>query len=202
MSEPDTLERAARQRRIVHMLSALRVVSAHMVNQRSDDDEDALHLAGRIGAIGRAALAGGHGLDLESLVLDELAAHAVKQDRYVVQGADVHLYDDTAHLMSLAVHELATNSIKYGALAHPEAALRVSWRLAAYAQTQRLHFEWLEQRTSPAVVMQNSKGFGSTLVQNLISRKLQGRGEFSFSDSGMRCIIEIPLNDTLNRDEQ
>jgi two-component system CheB/CheR fusion protein len=200
MTDTQSLDRAALQRRIVRMLSAFRVVATHMANHRRSEDESALHLAGRIGAIGRAALADGCGMDLESLVLDELAAHAVKQDQYVVRGMDVHLHDGVAQLMSLAIHELATNAIKYGALAQPDARLRVIWWYTGSSEAQRLHFEWSEEGMQLAAGSPRPVGFGSDVVQRLIARELHGMGELLFSDSGMRCVIEFPLSEAPNQD--
>jgi two-component sensor histidine kinase len=199
MADTHSLDRTALQRRIVRMLSAFRVVAAHMANHRRGEDESALHLAGRIGAIGRAALADGYGMDLESLVLDELAAHAVKHSQYVVQGPDVHLHDGIAQLMSLAIHELATNSVKYGALAQPDARLRVLWWYTEGSES-RLHFEWSEEGMQMAAGAPRPVGFGSDVVQRLIARELHGRGEIMFSDSGMRCIVEIPLIEVPNQE--
>jgi two-component system, chemotaxis family, CheB/CheR fusion protein len=201
MSSTHSLDRTAMQRRIVRMLSAFRVVAAHMANHRRLEDESALHLAGRIGAIGRAALADGYGMDLESLVLDELAAHAVKVDQYTVRGVDVHLHDAAAHMMSLAIHELATNSVKYGALSQPEARLRVLWWYTGDSEAQRLHFEWSEEGMELAPGAPRPVGFGSDLVQRLIARELNGLGELTFSPTGMRCVIEVPMQESPHKDE-
>jgi two-component system CheB/CheR fusion protein len=200
MSATPSLDRAALQRRIVRMLSAFRVVATHMANHRRGEDESALHLAGRIGAIGRAALADGYGMDLESLVLDELTAHAVKPDQYIVRGVDVHLHDGMAQLMSLAIHELATNAVKYGALAQAGARLRVLWWYTGGSESQRLHFEWNEEGVQLPAGAPRPVGFGSDVVQRLIARELRGMGELLFSDSGMRCIIEVPLSEAPNQD--
>jgi two-component system CheB/CheR fusion protein len=199
MSGTQILDRTALQRRIARMLSAFRGVAAHMA--RRDEGESALHLAGRIGAIGRAALADGYGMDLESLVLDELAAHTVKPDQYEVRGVDVHLHDGAAQLISLAIHELATNSVKYGALAQPGARLRVLWWYAGGSELQRLHFEWSEEGMQLAAGVPRAVGFGSDVVQRLIAKELHGVGELTFSDSGMRCVIEVPLSEALHKDE-
>ena len=197
MSAIQSPDRAALQRRIVRILSAFRVVATHMANHRPDQDETALHLAGRIGAIGRAALADGYGMDLESLVLDELAAHAVKADQCVVRGVDVHLHDAAAQLMSIVIHELATNAVKYGALMQPGARLRVLWWRTGDSESQRLHFEWSEEGMRLSVDTPRQLGFGSDVVKRWIARELRGAGEMTFSASGMRCIIEIPLDEAL-----
>jgi two-component system, chemotaxis family, CheB/CheR fusion protein len=201
MSATQSPDRAALQRRITRVLSAFRTVAAHMASTRRDQDESALHLAGRIGAIGRAALADGYGLDLELLVLDELAAHAVKPDRYVLRGVDVHLDDGAAHLMSLVIHELATNAVKYGALTQPDALLRVLWWYTGTSESQRLHFEWNEEGMQLEEREPRQFGFGSAVIQRLIARELHGMGELSFSASGMRCIIEIPLGEAPHLDD-
>jgi two-component system CheB/CheR fusion protein len=201
MSGTRSPDRTALQRRITRVLSAFRTVAVHMASTRPDQGESALHLAGRIGAIGRAALADGYGLDLELLVLDELAAHAVKPDQYVVQGVDVQLEDDAAHLMSLVIHELATNAVKFGALTRSDARLRVLWWHAGTSESQRLHFEWNEEGMQLAEGEPRQIGFGSDVIQRLIARDLHGMGELSFSASGMRCLIEIPLAEAPRPDE-
>jgi two-component sensor histidine kinase len=192
MSGSQDPDRMALQRRIARVLSAFRTVAAHMASQQRGEDESALHLAGRIGAIGRAALADGYGLDLESLVLDELSAHAVRPEQYVVRGTDVHLDDGAAHLMSLVIHELATNSVKFGVLTQPDARLRVLWWYTGRSESPRLHFEWNEEGLQLADETPRQLGFGSNVIQRLIARELHGAGELQFSASGMRCIIEFP----------
>jgi hypothetical protein len=201
MSGDRSPDRTALQRRITRVLSAFRTVAVHMASTRRDPDESALHLAGRIGAIGRAALANGYGLDLELLVLDELTAHAVKPDQYVVRGVDVQLDDGAAHIMSLVIHELATNAVKYGVLTQLDARLRVLWWYTGTSEAQRLHFEWNEEGMQLAEGEPRQNGFGSDVIQRLIARELQGRGELSFSASGMRCVIEIPLAEAPHLDE-
>jgi two-component system, chemotaxis family, CheB/CheR fusion protein len=201
MSGTRSPDRVALQRRITRVLSAFRTVAVHMANTRRDPDESALHLAGRIGAIGRAALADGYGLDLELLVLDELTAHAVKPDQYDVRGVDVQLDEGAAHLMSLVIHELATNAVKYGALTQPDAHVRVLWWHTGASESQRLHFEWNEEGMQLAEGEPRQTGFGSNVIHRLIARELQGMGELSFSASGMHCVIEIPLASVPHPDE-
>jgi hypothetical protein len=201
MSVSRSPDRTALQRRITRVLSAFRTVAVHMASTRRDPDESALHLVGRIGAIGRAALANGYGLDLELLVLDELTAHAVKPEQYDVRGVDVQLDDGAAHIMSLVIHELATNAVKYGVLTQPDARLRVLWWYTGASGSQRLHFEWNEEGMQLAEGEPRQNGFGSDVIQRLIARELHGMGELSFSASGMRCTIEIPFAEAPHLDE-
>jgi two-component sensor histidine kinase len=64
-----------------------------------------------------------------------------------------------------------------------------------------LHFEWNEEGMQLAEGEPRQNGFGSDVIQRLIARELQGRGELSFSASGMRCVIEIPLAEAPHLDE-
>jgi two-component system, chemotaxis family, CheB/CheR fusion protein len=201
MNSHQFTDRAALNRRIRQVLSTFRSIATHMATHGQNPEESSLHLAGRIGAIGRAALAPvGYGMDLESLVLDELTAHAVIKGGFVVSGPTVRLPESSAQLMSLAVHELATNSVKYGALSQPGARLRVLWRQTIREDVLRLHFEWredgVEMTGRPRAV-----GFGSDVVERLIARELRGAGEIVFSPNGVCCTIEVPLSEAPTENE-
>jgi two-component system CheB/CheR fusion protein len=196
---PDT---AALRRRMRHVLSTFRRIAAHMATRSADHQESAQHLAGRIGAIGRAALAShAHGIDLESLLLDEWLAQG-RREQFVVKGPGVRLYGNSAQLMSLAIHELAINSVKYGALSQPAAQLRVRWWYSEHSGSRRLHFEWIEEGVQMTTGVPRAAGFGSDLVERLIARDLHGRGEMLFLPRGMHCTIEIPLSDTPDKENE
>ena len=66
-------------------------------------------------------------MDLQSLVLDEVLAHGIDRPAAVVDGPAVRLNAKSTELMTLVVHELATNAIKFGALSQPQSQLRVLW---------------------------------------------------------------------------
>jgi two-component system CheB/CheR fusion protein len=179
------------------VLSLVRCIALHMAADGRDSAEAAWHLTGRIGAIGRAALASARcGVDLESLVRDELRDCAAGREREDVEGPNIRLNARSAQLVSLAVHELATNAIKFGALCQAQARLQVRWR-----QDERtLHFEWRELGIQlPAQAPR--AGFGSLLVKRLIAAELRGRGEMVFSDQGLHCYIDVPLSEALYTDD-
>ena len=157
--------------------------------------ESALHWNGRIGAIGRVVLAPAlfGGVDLESLVLDELLLQAARPERYAVGGPECRLSPPAAELMSLAIHELATNAVKFGALSQPQSKIRVAWEIVARPGTQALQFEWLESGVAMNAGAPISPGFGFELVERLIARELKGEGRMTLLADGVRCIVELPL---------
>jgi two-component system CheB/CheR fusion protein len=196
-------EVAALNQRIRRVLSVLRTVADHMGARGGNSDESALHLSGRIGAIGRAVLAPVFfdGIDLESLLRDELLLHAAAPEQYLIGGPEVRLIPKSAELMSLVIHELATNAVKYGALSQSAAKIRIIWGIAYYAGSRNLHFEWLESGVRMTAREPIRPGFGSELIKRLIARELKGEGKMAFLPDGVRCTIEIPLADVRHRHE-
>jgi two-component system CheB/CheR fusion protein len=194
---------AALNQRIRRVLAVFRSVATHMGTHERNSHESALHLSGRIGAIGRAVLAPVFfdGIDLESLVLDELLLHAAHPERFAVTGSEVRLTAKAAELMSLVIHELATNAVKYGALSQSRAKLKVAWQIESGAGPRSLHFEWLESGVAMTADAPLAPGFGSELIERLIARELKGEGRMTFLPDGVRCRIEIPLGDGQDRHE-
>ena len=190
----DSTESEHRTRRL---LSLFRLITGHMIARGPDAQECVLHLAGRVGAIGRAAAAPtAGGTDLELLVLDELLAEGVPRASTVLTGPEVRLNCKSAELMRLAIHELVTNAIKFGALSESQSQLRVIWWITGPA-CSRLHFEWAEDGVGAAAETRRHTGFGSHVVKRLIASELHGSGDMQFFAKGVLCIIEIPSSEAL-----
>src|ERR1700736_358392 len=138
-------EVAALNQRIRRVLPVFRTMAAHMGAHAGNSEESALHLSGRIGAIGRAVLAPVFfdGIDLESLVRDELLLQAAAPEQYFVGGPEIRLTPKSAELMSLVIHELATNAVKYGALSQSTAKIRITWGIAYDAGSRKFRFQLL-----------------------------------------------------------
>jgi two-component sensor histidine kinase len=194
---------AALNQRIRRVLAVFRSVAAHMGTNGRNSHDSALHLSGRIGAIGRAVLAPVFfdGIDLESLVLDELLLHAAHPEQFAVTGPEVRLTPKAAEFMSLVIHELATNAVKYGALSQPQAKISVTWTVVHRFGRRILQFEWLEAGVRIIAGAPPTPGFGSELIERLIARELKGEGKMTFLADGVSCAIEIPLTDARRRHE-
>ena len=185
----------ALNQRLRRALSVFRIVTTHVEARGQSSDEFAWHLAGRIGAIGRAALAPTFvdGVDLELLVLDELRLHAARPGQFSISGPEVRLAAAAADLMSLAIHELATNAVKYGALSQSCAKISVTWAVVHRFGRRILEFEWLEGGVRIMARAPPTRGFGSELIQRLIARELKGEGKMTLLADGVNCTIAIPL---------
>jgi len=202
MTVKEAADSAELRRRIRRLLSVLRSIAADMQVRGRDSHDSARHFAGRLGALGRAALAPiAAGVDLESLVLDELLVHRVHRAGILVSGPPARLNAKSAQLMSLAIHELATNSLKFGALSQSRTTLCVVWWFTGLAGS-RLHFEWAENGVRMASPSRRKiPGFGSQVVTRLFASELHGEGNMLFSSKGLLCTIEFPAGEALLQDE-
>ena len=93
----------------------------------------------------------------------------------------------------MAVHELTTNAAKYGALSSPQGHVHVTWSLPAPdVEESKIRFEWLEQG-GPPVAVPDRKGFGTTLLERVLSRQLGGEVKVAFAPEGLRVRVEAAL---------
>lgn len=88
-----------------------------------------------------------------------------------------------AQSMALALHELATNAVKYGALSRPEGRVRILWRHVEQDGEQRVALAW-EERGGPRVEPPQGSGFGTRLIERMFSDELDGDAGFEFRAEG------------------
>ena len=140
---------------------------------------------------------------LEDLVLMELDALGTRPDsRIVVEGPKFALPKLSVQTLALAVHELATNALKYGALYGPEGRLAVKWRVFAEDRGQpRLALEWRESELDLSNRFSNTakKGFGRHLIEDALPYQLDATTRFELGKDGVRCQIELPLTARLTQ---
>lgn len=127
------------------------------------------------------------GVSLKEIVLSTLAPYSA---RINIAGCPVKLAPKEAQNFSLALHELATNALKYGALSAPEGSVDIGWSLAGEGQDCVLRFQWLE-RGGPAVVTPERHGFGSSLLRATFSDI-----KIDYTPAGLTCEIQVPLGKT------
>jgi len=126
--------------------------------------------------------------DLRTLAEDVLAPYRADH-RVTLDGETVMISARTAVSLSLVLHELATNAVKYGALSIPAGRLAVNWRRSG---PSRLILEWRES-DGPPVEPPVHKGFGTRFIAGAIAGELGGRLEHEFAREGVSCRIEAPL---------
>jgi PAS domain S-box-containing protein len=146
---------------------------------------------GRISALARVhtilSLSSWQGAEISKLVDEELAPYAMGE-QIAFSGASIQLQPATAQTLAMALHELVTNSAKYGALSTVSGRLTISWEIEADV----LRILW-EERDGPLVERPASRGFGTRSVIASIESQLGGQAEFDWRTEGLVCRLSVPL---------
>jgi two-component sensor histidine kinase len=117
-------------------------------------------------------------------------------ERIKARGPDIHLAPETCVAMHMTLHELAVNAAKYGALGAEGGRLEVSWTVDLGQADRVLAFDWIE-RGGPPVRPPESRGFGSRLIEQGISRELGGEARMCFEPEGFEFHLKAPLSPRL-----
>jgi chemotaxis family two-component system sensor kinase Cph1 len=133
------------------------------------------------------------GADLRSLAAEELDFYG-RDGGYdtVLDGPEVTLKPKAALSISMALHELATNAGKYGALSVVGGTVRITWTLCDRPEGRFLRILWKE-RGGPPVTPPTRRGFGSTAIERGLAYELDGRVNLHFGREGVRCVMDIPV---------
>jgi two-component sensor histidine kinase len=97
----------------------------------------------------------------------------------------------------MALHELATNAAKYGALSDPRGRIEIDWRFDGTPAAPALAIAWSE-RGGPEVAPPQRRGFGSRLIERGIAQELDGEVALLFDPAGVQCRIRLPLSERVS----
>ncbi|WP_422001709.1 sensor histidine kinase [Reyranella sp.] len=157
--------------------------------------------ASRLAALSRAQgllsqLREGDRVAFDALLRDELQAHgAGESPRVVLDGpAGIGLRSRQVQTLALAVHELATNAVKHGALAAGGGSLEIRWQVEAGEEGPELQVEWREHSATTAATEPGS-GYGRELIERALPYQLDARTTYTLGRDGVRCTIAVPLTE-------
>lgn len=192
-------ERAVRgelQRQVRNTLALVRSIFTRSVAAGGSLEDLAEHFQGRLDVLARYQLSRAQeqsdAVDLETMVRDELLNFQSSADaRVTVEGPELRLGHDAALAVGLALHELMSNSIKFGVLssADPRAWLRIGWRLAE----ARLKVLWEEGGIAILASAPLRTGFGREFIEQALPYQLGAETSFQFRPGGLNCAIDLPL---------
>lgn len=187
------------QHRVRNILTVVRSVFSRTVESGGSIEEIADHYRGRLDSLARTQVivtqrADGT-VDLENLIRDELLSVGVSGSPSVsIEGPDVTLRSREAEPLGLAIHELTTNALKYGAIKIPDATLDIRWTTNMdYGGRPRLHLTWLEQGVPAVALHPVREGFGMELIKEALPYRLGAETSFELRDGGICCTISLPL---------
>jgi two-component sensor histidine kinase len=147
---------------------------------------------GRLGALSAA-----HGIltkerweavPLRRLICDTFTAVRSDDERLKLEGPDLDLPPKVSVSLAMAIHELATNALKYGSLSNETGQVAISWT----TDEQRLRLHWKE-RGGPPVREPDRRGFGSRMIERGLAAELGGKVAIRFEPDGVSCEVDAPL---------
>jgi two-component system CheB/CheR fusion protein len=186
------------QHRVRNTLGVVKSITQRTADSSSSVEEMAMHLNGRIDAFARVQSAVTRnpevGLDLRSLINDELLAHATHEGNGLsVKGPEIALRPKAAESMSLALHELTTNAVKHGALSNNNGGqITISWRLNGRGNGRDLSFAWAETSGDGPIAKPTRHGFGMELLTQILPYDLGAKTSLEFRENNLRFAMELP----------
>lgn len=189
------------QHRIKNLLTKVQAIIRLSRSTNSTVEDYSRSLMNRLAAIARTEdLISGQleGTSLRDLVDSELASVSTEV-RAEVEGPDVQLSPSTAQIFALALHELSTNAVKYGALGRAGGSLRIEWQVEPGEIDPRLSFRWAESGVPIAEAPQSS--FGCRLIRDMVPQMLGGSAEWEATPDGVHCRVGVPLSEGVRLSE-
>lgn len=182
--------------RVKNTLAIVQAIASRTFGSDLDPEQARADFADRIAALGRAhdilTTERWRGAQLRSVVEKALEHHAGGPDRFRVVGPPVPISARAVTTITMALHELATNAVKYGALSVADGRVEVTWEVEGPADEQWLTFRWAE-KDGPPVTLPKRRGFGSRLLEKSVALEFEGRSTVDYRPEGVICTIVAPL---------
>jgi PAS domain S-box-containing protein len=199
----DRKEAEEQVRRLMHevnhrannLLGVVQAVVHHTLRGTPDPEDFAKRLSQRIAglAASNALLVTGRwqGVLLDRLAQSQLTPFLDDPSRLETKGPSILLVPAASQSIGMAMHELATNATKYGALSNASGKVSISWQVSGQGASRAFKMAWREQ-AGPEVCSPHRTGFGSVVISQMLERSLDGKAELNFRPSGVEWLFECP----------
>jgi len=202
------------QHRTRNLMAVVQAVTRQTIRSSSSLEDFRRSIDARMGALARVqgllSRRGAHKVTFDSLLREELSAHADVDDGgsgpqvSLIGPAGVPLESSLVQTFALALHELATNAVKYGALSTSGGHLTVQWDVLAPDEgKKRLHVDWRETGVAdmPAHdAAPRGGGYGRELIERALPYQLGATTTYAFAGDGVHCTIDVDVpRDTARR---
>jgi len=198
IEEQQTTMVAELNHRVKNILAIVQSVAAQTMRSTSSLEGFADAFAGRLRAVAIAhdilTQTRWIGIGLSELLTAVLAPYRSPDERRVgILGPAVLLPARAVLPLSMVLHEMATNAAKYGALSTRQGHIEITWQLSG-GNEKSVELVW-QERGGPAVEPRSPGGFGTKLIDHVISHDLDGSSKVDFDPAGVRWTIAFPVRD-------
>jgi PAS domain S-box-containing protein len=176
--------------RTKNLLAVIQSIAAGTFRRSGDPAQEAFlaRLHALANAHGLLTDGAGEGAPLEEIARGQLAGFS---GTVTIEGPHIFLKPSAAQSFALVIHELATNSAKYGALSSPAGRVSIRWSIRANGETPQLHFAW-QERGGPPVAKPSHKGFGTVLLEHAVAG-IDSAPRIDFAPGGLTYQTDTPL---------
>ncbi|KFG67294.1 sensor histidine kinase [Microvirga sp. BSC39] len=183
--------------RVKNTLATVQSISAQTLRTADTKEEARDALERRLLALSRAhdvlTRESWDGADLVEVIEKALEPYQISgENRLRITGPHVRVTPRMSLALAMAMHELATNAVKYGALANKTGTIDVSWKVTNGTAPPRLALRWTETG-GPPLVPPRRRGFGSRLIERSLANDLDGQVEIAFAPTGVVCTVDAPV---------
>jgi PAS domain S-box-containing protein len=186
------------EHRIKNILATVSAIASQTLrNTDIDTARNALNLRLRALADAHDILTKSHWTSASLVSVIRAAVAPLPTDRISIEGPDVAIGPKKALSLALAVNELGTNALKYGALSGVEGKVAIAWSKEIFSDTQeRLIWRWTEM-LGPPVVQPTRRGFGRFLLDRVLAADFDGQTHIDFLPEGLTCTLSAPWPNAL-----
>ena len=190
--------------RVKNMLTVVQSIARQTLRTSPDPENFVAAFQERVQALGRAHAVltqeRWRGTGLRELAGAVLGSFVDGEGKLRLEGPAVRVAPNAAISLSMALHELATNALKYGAFSHPDGAVRLSWAMVKGEDQKMLRVTWSEH-DGPPVTPPDRNGFGRRMLERGIAYELGGEVALDYARSGLVCRMSFPSDRTLSHDQ-
>jgi len=180
--------------RVKNSLAMVQAIASQTLRNASSLEAARETFSARLAALSRAhdlLVGGGWANTALSQVIAGVVGIQGEPERFSTKGPDVTLGPKAALALTLILHELGTNAVKYGALSNETGRVVLTWRLDEMDGESQFRLRWQEQ-DGPTVISPTRRGFGSRLIERTFPT-VEGRTEMSFLPTGLVFTLDAPL---------
>jgi two-component sensor histidine kinase len=187
------------QHRTRNLIAVVRSIISQTLASSPSPHEFKLRIDARLRALSRVqgllSRATQEPITIGLLVRIELDALGplVRRDQVDIAGPEVRLRSSMVQTLALALHELATNARKYGALSTESGRLRITWQLERRRNASWLVFNWVEENARRTGPPPGPKGYGREMIEQALPYSHGAGTRYELDETGLRCSIALPL---------
>ena len=182
--------------RVKNMLAIASAIASQSLREAPSLDAAAKTIASRLSALGlshdlliRESWTGAGCRTLIENAILAFQTEGLKQ--FTITGDNIAISSGPAVALSMVIHELSTNALKYGALSVPDGRVSISWSVDD--ESHRFKLTWKESG-GPLMIEPKQKSFGSRFIEQALPGQLQGEARLIFEPTGIVCDVNIPVS--------